>query len=50
MVEDFRPAHVKPVTEVRDEIEMLLRTQERNRLKEKWISRLKKKALVRYIL
>ncbi len=50
MVEDFRAAHVKPVTEVRDEIELVLRTEERNRLKEKWINRLKKKALVRYIL
>ena len=45
-VEDRRPAHLKPLSEVRDEIEKTLRTQERTRLYDKWIKRLEKKTLV----
>jgi peptidyl-prolyl cis-trans isomerase SurA len=47
-VEDARPAHVKPLTEVRDEIEETLRRQERQRLRKTWIDRLKAKSFVRY--
>ena len=45
-VEDRRPTHLKPLSEVRDEIEKTLRTQEKTRLYEKWIKRLEKKTLV----
>lgn len=41
-------AHVKPITEVRDEIEKDLLAQERNRLEKQWIERLRKKTFVRY--
>jgi parvulin-like peptidyl-prolyl isomerase len=45
-VEDRRPTHLKPLSEVRDEIEKTLRTQEKTRLYERWIKRLEKKTLV----
>jgi len=48
LVEDQRPEHVKPLTEVRDEIERTLLTQEHDRLQKQWIERLKKKTFVRY--
>jgi peptidyl-prolyl cis-trans isomerase SurA len=48
LVEEARPAHVRPLSEVRDEIEVILKTQERNRLEKKWLDRLKNKAFVRY--
>ena len=50
LVEEARPAHVKPLTdiEVRDEIETTLQLQERNRIQEKWMTRVKKKAYVKY--
>jgi peptidyl-prolyl cis-trans isomerase SurA len=48
LVEDMRPSHVKPLAEVRDEIEKNLLVQERNRLQKKWIERLKAKSFVRY--
>jgi parvulin-like peptidyl-prolyl isomerase len=49
-VEQVRPAHVRPLEEVRGEIETTLRSQEGARLHKKWISRLKKKSFVRYYL
>lgn len=48
LVEQIRPAHVKPLTEVQDEIENTLRTQEQARLKKQWIDGLKKKTFIRY--
>lgn len=48
LVEDRRPARVKDLEEVRGEIEKDLQVQERERLRRKWIDRLKAKAFVRY--
>jgi peptidyl-prolyl cis-trans isomerase SurA len=48
LVEESRPAHVKPLTEVRDDIERTLRLSEVQRQQQKWIKRLKEKAFVRY--
>jgi parvulin-like peptidyl-prolyl isomerase len=48
LVEDKRTAHRKPLAEVRNEIERLLLTEEQNRLRKKYIDRLKKKTYVRY--
>ena len=48
LVEAARPAHVKPLSEVRDDIEATLRTQEQARLEKQWISELKKKTFIRY--
>ena len=48
LVEDLRLAHVKAITEVREEIEASLRTGERTRLQKEWIERLRKKSFVRY--
>jgi peptidyl-prolyl cis-trans isomerase SurA len=47
-VEETKPAHYKPLSEMRDEIERILLDQERTRLEDQWISRLKKKTFVRY--
>lgn len=47
-VDDVRPAHVRPLDEVREEIENTLKTQESARLRKKWIDRLKNKSFVRY--
>ena len=47
-VEDKRTAHSKALSEVRNEIEATLLTEERARLEKQWIERLKKKTFVRY--
>ena len=47
-VEETRPAHFKSLTEMRDEIEKDLLTQERARLEKQWIERLRKKTFIRY--
>jgi parvulin-like peptidyl-prolyl isomerase len=47
-VETIQPAHVKPLGEVRVEIERDLKSQERARLEKQWIERLKKKTFYRY--
>jgi parvulin-like peptidyl-prolyl isomerase len=47
-VEDAHLAHVKPLPDVRDEIEGILKTEERSRLQKKWLDRLKQKSFVRY--
>lgn len=47
-VDDKRPAHVKPLAEVREEIEKTLLVKERARLEKRWIARLEKKSFVRY--
>lgn len=48
LVEDKRTAHVRPLSEVRDEIERTMLTAERSRLQKQWIERLRKKTFVRY--
>jgi parvulin-like peptidyl-prolyl isomerase len=48
LVEQIRPAHVKPLGEIRNEIEKTLRTQEQARLEKNWIDGLKKKNFIRY--
>ncbi len=48
LVEDVRPAHVRPLSEVREEIEKTLIGQEQTRLRKKWTEKLKTKAFVRY--
>jgi peptidyl-prolyl cis-trans isomerase SurA len=48
LVEDKRTSHVRPLSEVRDEIERTMLTAERARLQKQWIDRLRKKTFVRY--
>ncbi|WCJ59292.1 SurA N-terminal domain-containing protein [Fontisphaera persica] len=45
-VEEVRSRSVRPLPEVRDEIEKLLVVQERDRLQKKWINRLRAKTFV----
>jgi parvulin-like peptidyl-prolyl isomerase len=47
LVEQTRPAHVKPLGEVRDDVEATLRTQEQKQLEQRWIEQMKKKAFIR---
>ncbi len=48
LVEEKRTSHVKPLSEVQDEIERTLLTQEQARLQAQYIERLSKKTYVRY--
>jgi len=48
LVEDKRTSHVRPLSEVRDEIERTMLTAERARLQKQWIARLRKKTFVLY--
>jgi molybdopterin-biosynthesis enzyme MoeA-like protein len=48
LVEDKRPAHLKSLADVREEIEKDLVADEKRRLETQWIERLKKKTFVRY--
>ncbi|MBM3840530.1 MAG: hypothetical protein FJ398_21720 [Verrucomicrobia bacterium] len=45
-VEGARLAHIKPLPDVRDEIEAVLKDEEFKRLRKKWIQRLKEKSYV----
>lgn len=47
LVEDKKEAHVKPLADVRDQVEKLLLAKERTRLQEQWIAKLKKKTFIR---
>jgi peptidyl-prolyl cis-trans isomerase SurA len=47
LVEQARPAHIKPLSEVRDDVEMTLRTQMQKQLEQQWIEQLKKKTFIR---
>ena len=47
LVEQSRPARVRPLTDVRSEIEKNLRTQEQARLQKQWIDSLKKNTFIR---
>jgi peptidyl-prolyl cis-trans isomerase D len=48
LVEETKPAHVKPLSEVRAEIESVLKAAEINRLHKRWIDKLKGKSFVQY--
>ena len=48
LVEDKREAHIRPLSEVRDEIEKFLVIKERARLQQRWVDRMKTKSFVRY--
>jgi peptidyl-prolyl cis-trans isomerase SurA len=47
-VEALEQARVRPLTEVRDDVEATLKGVERERLRKKWINKLRAKAFVRY--
>ena len=47
-LEERRPAHYRPLSELRDDIEHTLMAEESGRLRDKWINRLKKKTYVAY--
>lgn len=47
-VEDKRPPHIKPLNDVRADIEKTLLAREQNQLEKQWIDQLKKKTFVRY--
>jgi len=47
-VEESRASYVKPLSEVREEVESTLKTEETKRLHDKWIDRLKNKSFIRY--
>ena len=47
-VEEKKDAHVRPLAEVRDDIERFLRLSEVSRVQRKWIKRLKEKAFLVY--
>ncbi len=46
LVEQTRPAHVRPLSEIRGDIEKTLRTREQARLQKQWIDSLKKKTFI----
>ncbi len=48
LVEEKSPAHIRPLSEVRDEIEKTLLTQARDKLRKRWIETVKSKTFVRY--
>lgn len=48
LVEKIKPAHVRPLNEVRDDIDQTLRTQEQATLEKQWIDGLKRKTFIRY--
>jgi parvulin-like peptidyl-prolyl isomerase len=48
-VEKIRPAYVRPLGDVRDDMEKTLRAQEEARLEKQWIDQLKKKSFIRII-
>jgi peptidyl-prolyl cis-trans isomerase SurA len=48
LVEDKKPAHLRPLTDVRDDIEKNLRIQEQARQSKEWIDGLRKKTYIRY--
>jgi parvulin-like peptidyl-prolyl isomerase len=48
LVEEKRTAHVKPLSEVQDEIERTLLDREQSRLQKQYLDRLRKKTFIRY--
>ncbi len=47
-VDDARASQVKPLSDVRNEIEVTLKSEEKTRLRAQWIERLKRKSFVQY--
>ena len=47
-VVDLHQAHVKPLADVRDDIEKTLRAAEQDRLQKEWIESLRKKTFIAY--
>ena len=47
-IENRELAHLRPLSEVRDEVEQTLKSVETERLRKKWIAKLKTKSLVKY--
>jgi len=47
LVEDRKEARVRPLSEVRDDVEKLLLAKERTRLQQAWIDKLRKKTFIR---
>lgn len=47
-VEESKPAHTKPLSEARAEIENTIKVQEQQRARKRWIERLKTKSFIRY--
>ena len=47
--EEVKTEHIRPLAEVRDEVQQKLRTDEARRLYDKWVARLRSKAFVRYV-
>lgn len=48
LVEEIKPAHTRPISEVHQEIERNLQVAERARLADQYIDKLKKKTFIRY--
>ncbi len=48
LVEESKPAHIRPISEMREEIESTLKGEESQRLRRQFVDRLKKKSFVRY--
>jgi peptidyl-prolyl cis-trans isomerase SurA len=48
LVEKSTPAHIRPLSEVREEVEQTLKAEESKRLRRLFVERLKKKSFVRY--
>jgi len=48
LVEQARPAHIRPLNEVRGDIEKALRANDQARLEKQWIDSLKEKTFIRY--
>jgi parvulin-like peptidyl-prolyl isomerase len=49
LAEQTNPAHIKPLGDIRDDIEKTLRAQEQARIEKQWIEQLKKKSFIRII-
>jgi parvulin-like peptidyl-prolyl isomerase len=47
-LDDVRPAHFKPLSEMREQIERNLQIEERVRIEKQWMDKLRKKTFVRY--
>jgi peptidyl-prolyl cis-trans isomerase SurA len=48
LVEEVKPAHYKPLTEVREQVEKTLEVAERRRIEKEWLANLEKKTFIRY--
>jgi peptidyl-prolyl cis-trans isomerase SurA len=48
LVEESKPAHVQPLSEVRAQIENILKEEETRRLRRKWIEKLEAKSFIQY--